>query len=102
MQIVIALFDRFTALDAVGPHQVLHQLPDTEIIFAAERERGVTDDTGTLTLQARAAFAGDEEGQRIQLALEYDPQPPYQSGSPARAKPEIVEALFTRSRFARR
>ena len=27
MQIVIALFDRFTALDAVGPFQVLHHLP---------------------------------------------------------------------------
>ncbi len=35
MQIVIALFDRFTALDAVGPHQVLHHLPDAEVIFAA-------------------------------------------------------------------
>ena len=37
MQIVIALFDRFTALDAVGPHQVLHHLPDADVIFAAER-----------------------------------------------------------------
>lgn len=40
MQVVIALFDRFTALDAVGPHQVLHHRPDTEVIFAAERARG--------------------------------------------------------------
>jgi transcriptional regulator GlxA family with amidase domain len=211
MQIVIALFDRFTALDAVGPHQVLHHLPGAEVIFAAERVRGVTDDTRTLTLQAQAAYAdvpapdiivvpggpgqaaqmtpgplqdwllaadrtsawttsvctgslilagagllsgrpattnwmamdalrrlgaaprqeryvfdgkyvtaagvsagidmalalagriaGDEEAQRIQLAIEYDPQPPYQSGSPATAKPEIVEALLASSRFARR
>src|ERR1700744_2443100 len=58
MQIVIALFDRFTALDAVGPHQVLHHLGDAEIIFASERVRGVTDDTGTLTLQAQASYAG--------------------------------------------
>jgi hypothetical protein len=35
MQIVIALFDRFTALDAVGPHQVLHHLGDAEVIFAS-------------------------------------------------------------------
>ena len=27
MQIVIALYDRFTALDAVGPHQVLAHVP---------------------------------------------------------------------------
>ena len=57
MQIVIALFDRFTALDAVGPHQVLTHLPGSEVIFASERPRGVCDDTGTLTVVADAAFA---------------------------------------------
>jgi transcriptional regulator GlxA family with amidase domain len=57
MQIVIALFDRFTALDAVGPHQVLTHLPGSEVIFASERPRGVSDDTGTLTLVADAAYA---------------------------------------------
>jgi len=210
-QVVIALFDRFTALDAVGPHQVLHHLPATEVIFAAERVRGVPDETGTLTLQARAAFAdvprpdivvvpggpgqadqmapgplrdwllaadqattwttsvctgslilaaagllagraattywmampelgrlgavpraerfvfdgkyvtaagvsagidmalalagriaGDDVAQRIQLAIEYDPHPPYQAGSPASAAPEIVAALSAGHRFAPR
>lgn len=57
MQIVIALYDRFTALDAVGPHQVLAHVPGSEIIFASERARGVSDETGTLTLVADAAFA---------------------------------------------
>src|ERR1700760_2465124 len=57
MQIVIALFDRFTALDAVGPHQVLHHLPGAEIVFAAERRRAVPDESGTLTLAAAASFA---------------------------------------------
>ena len=57
MQIAIALFDRFTALDAVGPHQVFHHLTGAGVVFAAERAGGVTDDTGTLTLQAPAAFA---------------------------------------------
>lgn len=57
MQIVIALFDRFTALDAVGPHQVFTRLPDAQVIFASERLRGVTDETGTLTLQAQASYA---------------------------------------------
>jgi transcriptional regulator GlxA family with amidase domain len=56
MQIVIALFDRFTALDAVGPHQVLHHLPGAEIVFAAERRRAVPDESGTLTLLAEASF----------------------------------------------
>src|ERR1700750_1882158 len=57
MQIVIALFDRFTALDAVGPHQVLHHLPGAEIVFAAERRGAVRDESGTLTLLAEASFA---------------------------------------------
>ena len=57
MQIVIALFDRFTALDAVGPHQVLHHLPGAEIVFAAERRRAIPDESGTLTLAAQASFA---------------------------------------------
>jgi transcriptional regulator GlxA family with amidase domain len=211
-KIAIALFDRFTALDAVGPHQVLTRLPDTEVIFVSDRVRGVTDESGTLTLQAQASYTdvphpdivlvpggpgqaaqmtpgplwewllaadktstwttsvctgalvlaatgllngkkattywlahdelrrlgaipqpgeryvfdgkyvtaagvsagidmalalaarvlGDEGAQRIQLGIEYDPRPPFQAGSPASAKPEIVEYFTTRSRFASR
>jgi len=56
MQIVIALYDRFTALDAVGPHQVLAHVPGAEIIFASERARAVSDETGTLTLAADAGY----------------------------------------------
>jgi len=210
-QIVIALFDRFTALDAVGPHQVLTHLPDTEVIFASERVGGVTDESRTLTLQAQASYAdvphpdivlipggpgqaaqmtpgplqdwlieadktstwttsvctgslilaaaglldgrkattywlaheelrrlgatpqreryvfdgkyvtaagvsagidmalalagrvvGDEGAQCIQLGIEYDPQPPYQAGSPVTGNPEIVEFFTARTRFADR
>jgi len=209
MQIVIALYDRFTALDAVGPHQVLTRLPGSEVIFASERARGVCDDTGTLTLVAGASYAdvpspdvllipggpgqaaqmgdgplrdwliqadktttwttsvctgslilaaaglldgrqattywlamdvlarlgakpqqqryvfdgkyatsagvsagidmalalaakiaGDEMAQRIQLGIEYDPHPPFDSGSPATAPREVVAALRAPSRFA--
>jgi len=56
MQIVIPLFDRFTALDAVGPYQVLTQLPGSEVIFSSERPRGVCDNSGSLTLVADAGF----------------------------------------------
>ena len=203
MQIVIALFDRFTALDAVGPYQVLCRVPGAEVIFAADHARTVTDDAGTLSLQAQASyaevpspdiivvpggpgtagqltpgplqdwllaadetsawttsvctgslilagagllagrkatthwashdklarlgavpqqeryvfdgkyvtaagvsagidmalalvgrFAGDEVAERIQLRIEYDPRPPYDSGSPATAKPEIVASFM--------
>jgi transcriptional regulator GlxA family with amidase domain len=208
MQIVIALYDRFTALDAVGPHQVLTRLPGSEVIFASERTGGVCDDTGTLTLVADASYAdvpapgvllvpggpgqaaqmgdgplrdwliqadktttwttsvctgalilaaaglldgrqattywlamdelarlgakpaqqryvfdgkyatsagvsagidmalalsakiaGDMTAQQIQLGIEYDPHPPFNSGSPATAPPEVVAPFRASSRF---
>jgi transcriptional regulator GlxA family with amidase domain len=36
---------------------------------------------------------GDELAQAIQLSIEYDPQPPFDSGSPAKAPPEIVDVV---------
>ena len=33
MKIAIALFDRFTALDAIGPYEVLSRLPGAEVVF---------------------------------------------------------------------
>jgi len=44
-----------------------------------------------LTLAAREA--GPEVAQAIQLAIEYDPQPPFDAGSPDKAPPEIVELV---------
>lgn len=43
--------------------------------------------------------AGDEIAQAIQLAIEYDPQPPYDAGSPDRAPAQVVARLRSRSRF---
>ena len=37
--------------------------------------------------------AGPEVAQAIQLAIEYDPDPPHDSGSPAKAPAEIVELV---------
>jgi transcriptional regulator GlxA family with amidase domain len=208
MQIAIVLFDRFTALDAVGPYQVLHGLPGAEPVFVAQTTGIVTDDSGTLHLNADATLAdvphpdiivvpggpgetpqrrdgllrewlqaadatsewttsvctgslvladaglltgrratshwlaleelrrlgsdptgdrvvfdgkyvtaagvssgidmalalvgriaGDEVAQSIQLTIEYDPQPPYDAGSPAKAPAHIVAARRTTSRF---
>ena len=210
MQIAIPLFDRFAPLDAVGPYQVLAALPGAEIIFTAERTRGVSDSSGSFTLQADAAYAdlphpdvilvpggfgvddhlepgplqdwllaadetsswttsvctgalilaaaglltgreattnwqahdelarfgikarkeryvfdgkyataagvsagidmalalaariaGDEVAQRIQLGIEYDPQPPFNAGSPETAPPHLVAEFRAASRFSR-
>jgi len=57
-----------------------------KIITAAGVSAGI--DMG-LTLAAR--IAGDTVAQAIQLGIEYDPQPPFDSGSPEKAPAEVVE-----------
>ncbi|MFI5569262.1 DJ-1/PfpI family protein [Streptomyces sp. NPDC051740] len=208
MQIAIVLFDRFTALDAVGPYETLGRLPDAETVFVAERTGPVRTDTGALAITAdrtldevpgpdivvvpggpgqtpqmenaalldwlRAAdasstwttsvctgslllaaagllrgrratshwlaldhlkrygaeptgdrvvtdgkyvtaagvssgidmgltllgrIAGDEHAQAVQLLTEYDPQPPYDAGSPRKAPAHLVEEFRSKSRF---
>jgi len=208
MQIAVVLFDRFTALDAVGPYETLGRLPDAETVFVAEQTGPVRTDTGNLAITAdrtlaevpspdivivpggpgqtpqmensalldwlRAAdatstwttsvctgslllaaagllrgrratshwlaldflkqfgaeptgervvfdgkyvtgagvsagidmgltllgrIAGDEHARAVQLLTEYDPQPPYDAGSPEKAPAHLVEEFRSRSRF---
>ena len=209
MKIAILLYDRFTALDAIGPYEVLSRLPGATVTFVAAEAGPVRTDNGMLTLVAErslaelpdpdvivvpggpgevaerageqmlewlrsadrtstwttsvctgslilaaaglldgrpatshwlamdelrrlgaepigrrvvfdgkivtaagvsagidmalalaAKIAGDEVAQAIQLGIEYDPQPPFDAGSPEKAPAEIVELLRARSRFA--
>jgi len=57
MDIAIPLFDRFTALDCVGPYEVLSRLPDARVIFVAARPGPIQADTRMLTLIAEQSFA---------------------------------------------
>ena len=57
MDIAILLYDRFTALDAVGPYEVLSRLPGARVTFVAEHAGPVTTDTGFLTIVAERPFA---------------------------------------------
>jgi transcriptional regulator GlxA family with amidase domain len=207
MDIAIVLYDRFTALDAVGPYEVLSRIPGAKLSFLAEHPGPVTTDNGILTVlvehgleeiehpdvvvvpggpgevdvragsrvlewlrgahetstwttsvctgslilaaagllegkhatshwlaldrlkelgalpsQERVVYdgklvtaagvsagidmglslagriAGDTVAQAIQLGIEYDPQPPYDSGAPSKAPAEVVELLRARSR----
>ncbi|MFZ0959744.1 MAG: DJ-1/PfpI family protein [Terriglobia bacterium] len=41
---------------------------------------------------------GEQTAQAIQLAIEYDPQPPFHAGSPSKAPKAVVELLRSRSR----
>jgi putative intracellular protease/amidase len=209
MNIAILLYDRFTALDAIGPYEVLSRLPGASLTFVAAEPGPVRTDNGMLTLLAErsidevrrpdivlvpggpgevaaraggpvlgwlraahqtsrwttsvctgslilaaagllegkratshwlalgelgalgaepaaervvfdgkivtgagvsagidmalalaARVAGEQVAQAIQLGIEYDPQPPFDAGSPLTAPAEIVEALRARARFS--
>jgi transcriptional regulator GlxA family with amidase domain len=46
-----------------------------------------------MALTLLAKISGDEFAQTIQLLIEYDPQPPFDSGSTSKASPQIVQQL---------
>ena len=57
MEIAIPLYDRFTALDAVGPYEVLSRLPGARVRFIARDAGPVVTDNGMLTVLAEASLA---------------------------------------------
>ena len=56
MQIAVVLYPGFTALDMVGPVEVLTFLPGAQTVLVAERAGVVLDETGLLGVTAGAAF----------------------------------------------
>jgi hypothetical protein len=52
-----------------------------------------------MALTLAAKIAGDEVAQMIQLGIEYDPQPPFDAGSPSKAPEFAVNFLRDSSRF---
>jgi hypothetical protein len=46
-----------------------------------------------MALTLAALEAGDDVAQAIQLAIEYDPQPPFGAGSPQSAPAHVVELV---------
>ena len=56
MEIAILLFDQVTALDAVGPYEVLSRVPGARVTFVGERLGEVRTDVGTLGLSVDATL----------------------------------------------
>jgi putative intracellular protease/amidase len=56
MDIAIPLYDRFTALDAVGPYEVLSRLPGARVTWLAHEPGLVRTDRRMLSIGADAAF----------------------------------------------
>ncbi|HEY7295509.1 MAG TPA: DJ-1/PfpI family protein [Dehalococcoidia bacterium] len=63
-----------------------------KIITAAGVSAGID-----MALTLAREIAGDDVAQSIQLAIEYDPQPPFDAGSPEKAPTAIVEAARRRA-----
>ncbi|SEC03912.1 DJ-1/PfpI family protein [Streptomyces sp. TLI_105] len=57
MQIAVLLYGRFTALDAVGPYELLARLPGAETVFVAKEAGPVRNDQGSLALVADRSLA---------------------------------------------
>ena len=56
MQIAYLLYDRFTALDITGPHDVLNSVPGNEAVFVAEQPGPIRNESDTLSLVAEASL----------------------------------------------
>ncbi|MEU3177171.1 type 1 glutamine amidotransferase family protein [Streptomyces albidoflavus] len=129
MRIAFPLFDGFTALDLVGPYEILRMLPGAEIVLAGlltgksatthwsavrelesygatyTPERVVTHPGDRLIIGAgvsagidlaitlAAELTSPAHAQAYQLGLEYDPRPPYDAGSLAKAPAEAKALL---------
>ena len=57
MNIAIVLYDRFTALDAIGPYEVLSRVPGCTLKFLGAEVGPVRTDNGLLTVQVEASIA---------------------------------------------
>jgi len=56
MQIAILVFPRLTALDAIGPYEVLSRIPGAELTFVAPDPGEMRTDTGRLGISADASI----------------------------------------------
>jgi transcriptional regulator GlxA family with amidase domain len=57
MQIAIVLYPGFTALDFIGPYEVLRNLPDADVRFVWHESGPIAADSGVLVVGATHSFA---------------------------------------------
>jgi transcriptional regulator GlxA family with amidase domain len=81
--LLLDAIERFGA-DPVGGRWVM----DGKLVTAAGVTAGID-----MALHLVSVEVGPEVAQAVQLGIEYDPDPPFDSGSPEKAAPEIVEVV---------
>jgi putative intracellular protease/amidase len=84
-------FDELAKLGAIPTHERV--VFDGKLVTGAGVSAGID-----MALTLAAEIAGPQVAQAIQLGIEYDPQPPFDAGSPTKAPEAVVEALRARSR----
>jgi transcriptional regulator GlxA family with amidase domain len=78
-----------TDLERWGATPTLERVVERgKVITAAGVSSGID-----MALVLAARLCGDEVAQGVQLTIEYDPQPPFDAGSPAKAPAAIVESV---------
>lgn len=82
-----ASYDRLRKLGAIPTEQRV--VREGKIITAAGVSSGI--DMGLVLV---AALEGEDMAKVIQLAIEYDPQPPFDSGAPSKVSPEFREFVL--------
>lgn len=84
-----AALDRLSAWGAEPTHARI--VESEKIITAAGVSAGID-----MALMLANKIAGPQFAQAIQLGIEYDPEPPFDCGSPDKANPAILNALRNR------
>ena len=56
MQVAYLLYDRFTALDITGPHEVFNSVPDVESVFVGENAGPCRNESDTLSMVANKSL----------------------------------------------
>lgn len=56
LQVAIPLFPRFTALDAIGPYEVLQRIPTIDVTFVGHQRGEVRSENGMLGVAIDATF----------------------------------------------
>ena len=80
---------RKRALEQLGGHYVIDRVVERgKVITAAGVSSGID-----MALVLLARMNGPELAQMIQLAIEYDPQPPFDAGSPTKAPAALVDIV---------
>jgi transcriptional regulator GlxA family with amidase domain len=85
----------WAALDRLnqwGAYPVQERIVESgKIITAAGVSAGID-----MALALAAKISGERVAKSLQLGIEYDPEPPFDSGSPKKADPELLESLRQR------